>query len=302
MIDKNEFLTCDYYEKLVAELGREDIIHVPAEEVSDFFERTNDHTKLTVVSSFSDYSIRYQYQNHPNKDIIKFANATNWASLANIHDRYMAVQLGPACNKEKCDPADNYSVKIDRFTTSTFSRIPAGIKWFATNLDIVGTTSDHDISWLPFGVNNDGHGKDILANYRGRPKKGLLYVNFQNNSFDRFHYKNFFRNIPWVTFRENANLPVEQYYEELSEHKFVLSPFGNGLDCYRNYEAMYLGTVPILETSVMTDMMRRSGLPVMLRADLTGITLNDLNYEHINDSEFDCPLLTKSYWRKKIGG
>lgn len=297
MIDQNEFLICNYYDELVKSLNNPSVVHVPTEEIADFFARTSDDEQLVVVSSFSDYSVRYQSLHHPNKDIIKHASAMNWARIGGLTDQYAAVQIGPTCNQEKCSVADKYAVKIDRHTIATFSRIPAGVRWFCTNLDIQHSQA----TWLPFGVNNDGHGKDILANYRGRPKKGLLYVNFQNNSYDRVHYKNFFRHQPWVTFRENANLPVEQYYEELSEHQFVLSPFGNGLDCYRNYEAMYLGTVPIMEESFMASFMQKCGMPILVSYDFTKLTSGEL-FDVFSPNDFNCEALTKSYWEGRIRG
>lgn len=266
-------ITCDFYEKFVKGLNRSDVVHVPTEEIPKFFVNTPDNAKLTVVSSYSDYSIRYQAENHPNKDLIKRANVMNWANVCGVTDKYMAVQLGPTCEIDNCNASDTYCIKVDRHTIGTFSRIPAGIRWFCTNLDICHPQA----TWLPFGVNNDGHGKDILMNYAGRKKRGLLYVNFQNNSFDRVRIKNHFRNQPWVTFRENANLSIEQYYEEMSEHQFVASPFGNGLDCYRNYEALYLGVIPIVDYGNMSNYMIQSGLRVYQCDDWSKLNQKELD-------------------------
>jgi hypothetical protein len=36
------------------------------------------------------------------------------------------------------------------------------------------------------------------------------------------------------------------YRKTLAESKFVLSPSGNGMDCHRTWEALYLGAVPIV--------------------------------------------------------
>lgn len=37
------------------------------------------------------------------------------------------------------------------------------------------------------------------------------------------------------------------YRKALSESKFVLSPAGNGFDCHRTWEALYLGAIPIVK-------------------------------------------------------
>ena len=37
--------------------------------------------------------------------------------------------------------------------------------------------------------------------------------------------------------------------EDLSKHKFCISPPGNGVDCHRTWECLYLGVIPIVEKS-----------------------------------------------------
>lgn len=298
MISQNEFIICDSYERMVMLAGRDDLIHVTTAEIADYFAKTGDNKKLTVVSSNSDFSVRHQMSNHPNRDLVKHASAINWSYAQRDTSRYGAVKIGPACDTQKCRNDDQFCIKTDRFTPSTFSRIPANVRWFCTNLDI-----RHPLAtWIPFGINYHGHGKDILANYQGRPKKGLLYVNLQNNSFERLHIKNHFRHQPWVTFRENANLPVEQYYEETAEHQFVLSPAGNGLDCFRSYEAMYLGAIPIVDDTVMSYYMKENGMPVLTCPNWSTLNAAYLRPISVPPEAFDCPTLTLSYWRNKIRG
>jgi hypothetical protein len=41
----------------------------------------------------------------------------------------------------------------------------------------------------------------------------------------------------------------ENYLINLKKHKFVVSPPGNGIDCHRNWEAIYLGCIPIVLNS-----------------------------------------------------
>ena len=40
---------------------------------------------------------------------------------------------------------------------------------------------------------------------------------------------------------------VSQYHSELINSRFVLSPPGNGYDCHRTWEALYLGAIPIVK-------------------------------------------------------
>jgi|688.fasta_scaffold207288_2 hypothetical protein len=58
-------------------------------------------------------------------------------------------------------------------------------------------------------------------------------------------------------------IPFENYYQELSNYKVCLSLPGAGLDCYRTWESMYLGVVPIvLKTPGMEELF--TNLPVIL--------------------------------------
>jgi hypothetical protein len=40
---------------------------------------------------------------------------------------------------------------------------------------------------------------------------------------------------------------VSDYHQELLNSRFVLSPPGNGFDCHRTWEAIYLGAIPIVK-------------------------------------------------------
>lgn len=47
-------------------------------------------------------------------------------------------------------------------------------------------------------------------------------------------------------------------------YMFVASPPGNGVDCHRTWEAMYLGAVPIVMRSALTERFRSVGLPLCI--------------------------------------
>ncbi len=44
-------------------------------------------------------------------------------------------------------------------------------------------------------------------------------------------------------------LTPEEFYDALAAHRFILSPQGDRPDCYRHYEALGLGTIPITDMS-----------------------------------------------------
>lgn len=47
--------------------------------------------------------------------------------------------------------------------------------------------------------------------------------------------------------------PFEPYLRDLASSCFCISPDGNGIDCVRTWEALYLGTVPVVTRSLVTD-------------------------------------------------
>jgi len=59
------------------------------------------------------------------------------------------------------------------------------------------------------------------------------------------------------TNKKRSNIPsgpklnLSEYYDAIAEHRFVLSPNGDRPECYRHYEALGLGTVPITELDPM---------------------------------------------------
>jgi len=44
-----------------------------------------------------------------------------------------------------------------------------------------------------------------------------------------------------------TKLPLADYYEEIAKSRFILSPNGDRPECYRHYEAIGLGTIPITQ-------------------------------------------------------
>jgi hypothetical protein len=67
------------------------------------------------------------------------------------------------------------------------------------------------------------------------------------------------------------------YRKTLSEYMFVASPSGNGVDCHRTWEALYLGVIPIVTNRKFHEQFR--DLPVFIVdswSDLTNYCEADL--------------------------
>lgn len=100
--------------------------------------------------------------------------------------------------------------------------------------------------------------------------------------------------------------PPPVYLKLLDRYQFVASPPGGGLDCHRTWEALYLGVVPIVESSSSTIYFKQLGLPLWLVdnwAELDNNSETDLaaRYQQLM-AEADTAALWLPYWEKLIRG
>jgi len=193
-------------------------------------------------------------------------------------------------------------------------------KWFALNKDY----DDNNIISIPIGVesmnfrinptshmgkySSRGNGKDSfgkaiyldkLAKQKIKHDK-LIYLNMNPDTFrlERQHVLDLFGEDPRVTNRKN--LIWKEYYEDLASHKFVISPRGNGVDCHRTWEALYLRTIPIVRRSVC--MNEFEDLPILYIDKWEELCYTNLQekYEEMVSKKYDLGKMKISYWEKRI--
>ena len=85
-------------------------------------------------------------------------------------------------------------------------------------------------------------------------------------------------------------------WEKNIEYAFTISPFGNGLDCHRTWEALALGCIVIVQKSPLDELY--SELPVLIVEKWSNITTELLHttiaaYRH---KKFDFSRITLKYW------
>jgi hypothetical protein len=166
-----------------------------------------------------------------------------------------------------------------------FSKKPNNIvKWFAQNVNF----QHSDLIPLPIGLENHSgphKGSYIDANY-------LLKENFINRPIINKIISPIYCNFTFTNTNRIATLntlkskqiahvsnskPFSEYCEEMKKFMFVASPKGNGIDCHRTWEALYLGCVPIVERHFMYDSYKE--LPILQIDSWENFNLND--YKHI---------------------
>lgn len=163
--------------------------------------------------------------------------------------------------------------------------------WFAQNVAI----SHPKLHAVPIGIANAGyaHGDtSVITRIREEHNKkdNLFYANYsiQNNRAEREKCLKL-TGVPMVTdtgdgwngFAGQYHLAntFEGYLRDLSRSYFCISPKGNGIDCHRTWEALYMGAIPIVTKSEIVS--QHSDYPIVI--------LNDWE-------EFDKKLFTPEFY------
>jgi hypothetical protein len=98
---------------------------------------------------------------------------------------------------------------------------------------------------------------------------------------------------------DQPNLTYQQYLSRIKEHKFVLSPRGNGLDCHRTWEILMMRRVPIIKKEGSMERLYKN-MPVLFVdewSDLINMDLEKMYEEFFFDNQ---DYLTKDYWLNLI--
>lgn len=189
----------------------------------------------------------------------------------------------------------------DRETRAMFGPGSPVSRWFAVQTQ----TTHPQLTAMPLGVKH--RMKPVLeAATPSATKDILLYCNFnylrigkQPDPVRKGIWEHF-SSLPWVTTR--TNLTTAEYVSDLGRSKFVLSPPGLGYDCYRTYEAIAMGAIPIVKRQTpVTDVCER--LPVILVdewSDVTEQRLKNASTAFYGKNERSTETMTLTYWRQQI--
>jgi hypothetical protein len=94
------------------------------------------------------------------------------------------------------------------------------------------------------------------------------------------------------------------YRRIVRQYQFVASPQGNGVDCHRTWEVLYMGAIPIVEDNVMNRFFMGLRLPLLIVKDWSEISSWDeaglaKKYAKLNAAA-DRSALFVPYWRSKF--
>lgn len=166
------------------------------------------------------------------------------------------------------------------------------ITWYGQNVNIIHPK----LKSIPIGIANEiwPHGdKNILNEVinEDNKKEKLIYVNFDVNTnlSERTYCLN---EINKHGLKMENKLPFKDYLVDLSKSYFVVSPNGNGIDCHKTWEALYLKTIPIVTKSINIDFYKK--YPIFVINDWSNFNPSDFTIENYYKiwNDFDINKLT----------
>ena len=169
------------------------------------------------------------------------------------------------------------------------------IKWYAQNAIL-----DHPkLIPVPIGIANKQWPHGNIDNFLqvlklDNKKENVIYKNFDIGTNTGIRSR-----VNQITNQNNIFMDTE-YLQKVAKSLFVISPPGNGIDCHRIWEALYLGTVPIVEKS--SAFRNFTDLPILFIDRWEDVTLDFVKAQipYFYNHKFDLTKITLPYWKALI--
>ncbi len=195
--------------------------------------------------------------------------------------------------------------------------------WFCQNCDV--DFQDY-VTPIPLGIDyHTLHRKDFW----GEKKTHFVFQDINLNlisrkRFDDFHKRKFrlicdihlnkgnFNQERQIAYKQTLNIKNSlfinkpysrsKFWRIMRDAQYIISPRGRGFDCHRTWEALVLGVVPIIKTSVNDPLFKE--MPVLIVDSFKEINNNLLNKNRIFINQ-NLKKITLQYWvnliqRKKL--
>ena len=137
-----------------------------------------------------------------------------------------------------------------------------------------------------------------------KPKNQFVYINYNPNTNEKIRSKILkkLKNENFISFG-SYGLEIKKYIEDLKSHQYILCPTGNGLDTYRLWESLIIGSDPVVN-SVLGYREFRS-LPIYFFNNTEKLNLDLLESKSYIVNELKNNLednfyLTTEYWMESL--
>lgn len=255
----------------------------------DGFRNFADHIYDNICTVFAPEKVK-------EKDVIFVGDSTIKKFLTEIHPKIKSSYILVTHNGD---------AMVDQ---EVFSLIDGKIlKWYGINILV----SYPKVVPIPLGIENKHYyvlgiptifKKVVRKNFQ---KKNRIFYSFTvaNNASERQSALDVLKNSSLSeTFKKWLNF--YDYLHLLAMYKFVASPPGSCVEGHRTWDALYIGVVPIVKSSVTIDYFEKIGVPLWSVKDwheLDNLSEKDLEnkFETIKRSSNHAPLYM-DYWTDKI--
>jgi hypothetical protein len=187
-----------------------------------------------------------------------------------------------------------------------FTCLPLGISdinvWGPSALPIMLNFSESLVFRAPFALGNKNNDILVAFSLNSHPYRTIVRRQFCGEEKDiqlhgKFHKFSSPDNLT-ITTCSGPGSDIETTYRLSLSSRFVPSPQGHGMDCFRTWEALYLGAFPVVVTSSIDSLY--TNLPVVIVQSWSEVTESFLRGTFANmtanTSLFSFEKLRLSYW------
>lgn len=213
---------------------------------------------------------------------------------------------------------DTSDGSIDRSNSDVLLKSSTLFHWWASDNRVL---DDSKISSVPLGIDDNleppGVKGDVqsvvfhanislylstLQQIEAQPRTRWLMLQMSTTHEERRSIRKIFGHS-WgdsdiKTTPERSKMKTDDYLHRLGQHRFILSPRGNGLDAHRTWEALLVGTIPIVRSSSLNVLYDE--LPVLVVKKWSDVTPNRLRQFYgqylANRSTYNYHKLFADYW------
>jgi hypothetical protein len=174
--------------------------------------------------------------------------------------------------------------------------------WFGINCDSI----HNKFIPIPIGICNKwsrGYPTSTIELLSNKQQKSYFcYCNFSlgTNYNIRKSVEYLFVNSSFVKYVRHCK--PSDYLDYIVNSKFIISPPGRGIDCYRTWESLYLNSIPIVISSHLNKLYEE--LPVVVVNNWQDVTEDFLKEQYLiiqaNKHKYNYQKLKFNYWWNQI--
>jgi hypothetical protein len=257
---------------------------------------TGDGFRALAQHTYDDFDENIKADTIKNRDIVFIGNSRIKKFLQEIHPHIKNQYIIISNNGDENIDEEIISMIDDKI-----------IKWYGINLMI----KNQKVVPIPVGIENKFYYLSGIPSIIKRVSKN------KHPKINKIFYK--FTVSTNVKERTPALLALQKnkyaettpqwlnspnYLKKVSGYKFVASPVGSSMAGHRTWEAMYIGVIPIVKSSISKDYFEKIKMPMWVIKDwedLDSINENILQEKYNNImSNSDFKTIYMDYWIDKI--